>query len=197
MLTVDQQYAIASHPGAGPTGGLRLTQASVGHYMLLSRLESPLITSPLGLRPGTLAVAVWVLGRDWQKSKRSLRLWPAKFWIKYAAGRYMSDGQSFLSDMADILTFWRYHTVGLQCTESSGGESGGGIPAVFSIQYVLSQLGCSHSQIFDYPLKGAIAALTAYNAMNDPESGLIDDGMRAVMEQRRKIRQETKGVGNG
>jgi len=190
MLTLDQQYAIACAPGPGPTGGLRLRQASVGHYMLLSRLESPLLSDPLKLKPGSLALAIWVLSRPWEKSKKSLGLWSAKFWLKYDSKRYRSDSDAFFRELSDLLNYWQYHTVGIRCWgRENGGGGGGSIPAVFSIQYVLAQLGCSNQEIFNHSLKGALAALTAYNAMNDKDSPMMDDGTLEVIQRRREQRQ--------
>jgi len=173
MLTLDQQYAIACDPGAGPTGGLRLVPATVGHYMLLCRLESPLINDPREIRKGDLALALWVLGRPWTKARKQVGDWSTRMWLKYDAKVFEDDPTCMADKLIHLLNYWRYHTVGLKCWDRTGGLNT--LPAVFSIQVVLSQLGCLKNDIFNHSLKGALAALTAYNAMSDKDSPLMDD----------------------
>jgi len=190
MLTLDQQYAIACDPGPGPTGNLKLRQATVGHFMLLSRLESPIVGDFRKMKPGSLALAVWVLSRPWRKSKDSLKFRSTKFWLKLDAARYRESETRYTSDLVHLVNFWRYHTTGLQCWEKEGGSGGGSIPSVFSIQFVLAQLGCSHEEIFSHSLKGAIASMAAYNAMTSKDSPMMDDETMAVIEKRRGLRMQ-------
>lgn len=195
MLTLGQQYAIACAPGPGPDGGLRLRQATVGHYSLLCRLESPLISNPREIGPGDLALALWVLRRPWTKAQKRVGNSSTRWRLKYRSRVYHDDNHAKLTDLCCLLNYWRYHTVGLQCWEQDGNEET--IPAVFSIQYALAQLGMNHSEIFDHPLKGALAALTALNALNDPSTPLMDNAAMSYMENARRRRAEATTKENG
>jgi len=198
MIPVDQQYAISCAPGPGPSGNLKLKAASVGHFVLLSRLGSPLISAPMDLKKGSLATAIWVLSRDWRDSKKSLGSWIAKAWISYDAHRYSSSEEALSMELLHLCNYWRYHTEGLMCWDKDGEDKGGGsIPALFSIQFVLSQLGFTSDEILDHPLKGALASLTAYNAMRNPEAAMIDDAVIDVMNKRRRERAEKQGGNSG
>jgi len=188
MLTLDQQYAIAQAPGPGPTGGLKLRQAAVGHFMLLSRLESPLVSDPRNMKAGDLALALWVLGRPWRKAERNVGNYTTRMWIRYDVRVFKDDANTYLSKLCDLLNYWKYHTTGLKCWERNGGKNT--LPAVFSMQYALNQLGYTASQSLDHPLKGALAALTAMNAMSNPDSALMDEDVLGYMDDVRRRRRE-------
>lgn len=188
MLTLDQQYAIAQAPGPGPVGGLKLRQAAVGHFMLLARLESPLVSDPSKMKAGDLALALWVLGRPWRKAQKQVGNWTTKMWMRYDVQVFKDDTATYLSKLCDLLVYWKYHTTGLKCWDREGGKNS--LPAVLSMQYALNQLGYTAEQALDHPLKGALASLTAINAMTNPDSALMDEDVLAYQEDVRRRRGE-------
>ena len=191
-MTIDEKYAESQAPGPGPTDLIRLAPFTVGHYHVLSRLQSRLLTKPAAMKNGDVALALFVLRRRWDRAQKLIGSRWMTFSIKLNAEWFKANPAAFDNAFAGLLIHWSHHTKSMKVWE--GESSGTQFPLVHSIKRVLmGELGYSLSKCMNTPVKGALADLVCFSS-GASEGGLITDREREVMERRRAIRAQNRKV---
>lgn len=186
-MTLDEQYALAALPGRGP--GLNdsgLFPLAVGHYLVLSRIQSPLLTSPDKLECGDLAVARFICSRKWQKSWSAIQRKKKRWKIEWESYVFQSSAIHRHNKWMELIRWWSYHTKGIEAWETDG--NGAKLPVIHSIKRVLmGEMGMTLTDLMDLPFKSAVSDCVCYSAGSGNSGGLITDSERQYMEQKKKV----------
>lgn len=175
-------YAEALFPDARSACGVQLHPLTLGHALLLRRLDNPFVRgeSSYGLDVkltfNDVLEAAFVASRRWDVAARDVNRWRVVWWMRM---KWLTRRRWIAEDTAALLRWSREQwSVPEVVATNDGGAVRGAELLHLLVVFCCQHLGCSHAEALNIPIR---VALWDYFAHNENEGSMRMVG--AVDEQ--------------